>query len=369
LRSAAIAGVLIAAEFLAWLLLSVLLALVGGFAGGGSLGLQLPEHAVLGLLGRWAYGDRRMGPWGMPDLHARPVGSLGRAQLRCTHALGHRLRVDEKRKGEMGQAAGGIGDTASILGEEAAEFVARLSRWSGEVVQALSSDEWYTSVAIGHVARAPLHRFMCWLQAESADQGRGELANQRPPAVVQLTTARASALMDAFSDLLQEAAWAGQWLLVVQNNPQRQIWRAEALLVVLHAAVDAYRRLVLPATGYPLKLSWLVLAKPDERHGYRAQICKEILAGRSESLRDSGVDTLSELLRSRFAGELRAAADGGGTLCPDLHRFILATWRAQHRGAIGPSGLRVQCALRTMDLWHGLGGLEPGKRCGRLVVG
>jgi hypothetical protein len=227
-----------------------------------------------------------------------------------------------------------------VMGEATHEYVARLGKWSREVLASLEDPCWWVQMCIVHLVRGPLNRMMSWLQTASQFDlaAMGDLdcdtVQQKIP-VVELVTERALTIMDDFGWLLGGSSWQscdgwGQVFAAGDGELGARQWRPEALMALLELACDVFRRICLPTTAYPLKLAWLAHEPPEAESFMRATVCREILEGRAVPL-GSNVDTVSPLLRSRLPGALRTAVGDRGRLPPELHRLAITLPGPQQR--------------------------------------
>lgn len=221
---------------------------------------------------------------------------------------------------------------ASLIGEQAQEYASRMGKWARQVLAALETREWWMQMTISHVCREPLDRLMLWLQGvsteEAAFQDAGDLAGGVTPAragspVVALVTGRCRTLMEGMAWLLDTAAWESDaaWERVARESGERRCWRQLALSTVLGISADIYRRIILPAEEWPMRLCWLVAAPPDEEHAMRQQVCRDLLAEHMENSQGLA-ESLCGLLRRSWAAELASAAASRGRISPALHSFM-----------------------------------------------
>ena len=253
----------------------------------------------------------------------------------------------------------------AVMGEAAREYVARLGKWSREVLASLEDPCWWVQMCIVHLVRGPLNRMMNWLQTASQfdPAAMGDLhcdtVQQKIP-VVELVTERALKIMDDFGWLLGGSSWQscdgwGQVFAAGDGELGARQWRPEALMALLELACDVFRRICLPTSAYPLKLAWLAHEPPEAESFMRATVCREILEGRAVPL-GSNVDTVSPLLRSRLPGALRTAVGDRGRLPPELHRLAITLPGPQQRprarsGVVPGLDLRPRCCCCC--LWCG----------------
>ena len=250
----------------------------------------------------------------------------------------------------------------AVMGEATHGYIARLGKWSREVLASLEDPGWWVQMCIVHLVRGPLHRMMSWLQTASQFDAAamGDLpcdtVQQKIP-VVELVTERALKIMDDFGWLCGGSSWQSRdgWEQVIAaggGEVGAEQWRPEALMALLELACDVFRRICLPTSAYPLKLAWLAHDPPEAESAMRATVCREILDGRALPL-GSAVDTVSPLLRSRLPGLLRRAVATGGRLSPELHCLAITLPGPQQRprarcgvvSGLDPRNCRCCCRL------------------------
>jgi hypothetical protein len=240
-------------------------------------------------------------------------------------------------------------ETSVLLGEVAAAYTARLGKWSREVLEAIRSPVFWGDLLVSHLLRGPLQRLLAWLQAAGGNELQGGTSGSTP-AVVEHVAVRAAQRITGYEGLLSEEAWQSSWKAMREHRPEAELWRGPALLQLMEIAADAYRRLLLPTTEFPMMLAWVSAAPPERPCGGRSWVCSQLLgAGQHESLR-AGVDTLSDLLRRRFRRELRECVDNGGIIHAAVHKLLAAVPQAQ--------SVFVACAtFRLLEL------LMPCRQC------
>ena len=233
-------------------------------------------------------------------------------------------RAADAQKAGLEDVQPPVNDTTALDSEEAAEFTARLGRWSRQVLECLQTPAWYTSLLLGHACRGPINDMYVWLQAAAGDKG----CTWDHPPLVSFVCSKALEAMVSFERLLGGSVLEPPWECVTESAGSDCSWRSQALLSLLETAADYWRRVYLPTTQYPLRVAWLVWRPADVLCPERSTVCQELLSAEGCSF--------LPLLRSRYGDELRAAAANGGKIDSGLYAFVMAVCRPQQGQSSSP---------------------------------
>jgi hypothetical protein len=245
--------------------------------------------------------------------------------LRFAEVFGGRLEGMPQSQKLQEQHADGADEEKLLIGESTASYTARVGKWAKEATEALSTPDFWGHMLTSHLLRAPLQRAMAWLQAVASYDPEG-LDQEAEPPIVEWVTRKAVVCLDGYGNLLGAEAWSssGHWATMLAHVPEAQHWRGTALLQLLEVSADAYRRVILPTTQFPMLLAWLAASPPQKGCTMRRQVCSMLLSAGDLSEARTGVDSLSELLRRRFRSVLQQCLDHDGRLHESLHRLMAA---------------------------------------------
>eukprot|EP00959_Pyramimonas_sp_CCMP1952_P155423 3251874-Pyramimonas_sp.AAC.1 len=154
---------------------------------------------------------------------------------------------------------------------------------------------------MSHTSRQPEDHFSHWIKTGTE--------NDQIARVTRLVCSKAGEIMGAWDTLLHDGS--RQWWFVdeVEDDGDREWYRARAVQQCCSMACDFHRRVASPVGQYPLRLMWLVAAPHDAKSPQRQTVAGELLHPDRHNVTDPATLTLAALFRRELG-----AAEAIGTL-------------------------------------------------------
>jgi hypothetical protein len=208
------------------------------------------------------------------------------------------------------------GDWLAVYGDDTDRIRERNSKWVGQTLVNVASDQFWIDVYIANTARRPIEHMVHYLQKGGA----------WPSKTKQLALGKSSQFEDEFTRLLSDDVLyspIGLGSLDCMKLSEKS-WgnvMSNYVLAVIGAATNFYRRFVVAFfLRFPLKLALMVYQRHDVPCVIRQGLVRELLA--ATTIAQLHGDPTTFKLKLIFETELLRCLHGDGTLDSELWDLI-----------------------------------------------
>lgn len=248
------------------------------------------------------------GRWGSASRAETFVLRSSRSELTAAfkHALVDKIQNQPHRRRSV------VPDIDEDFEEEG--YSQRLSRWTRETFEHITSDLFWGDLFIAHTCRGPLDQLQHWIQSRKP---------ARVAKVVELVCVRANCVADsleAFVDERSSEVWAP--LMDFVGHKDESYWFEKVVMLSLELSADFKRRVLLKVRKFPYLLMFLIFSPPADDCALRRKCARDVL---DMSIHEVDDDTTMKV-RTLFRGELLLAVSDG-TLDESLHALLVEVSR------------------------------------------
>eukprot|EP00959_Pyramimonas_sp_CCMP1952_P130284 2724271-Pyramimonas_sp.AAC.1 len=198
--------------------------------------------------------------------------------------------------------AGAVPDVDEDFEEEG--YQKRIGRWLGEVLEYISSDQFWGDLYLAHISRSVTDHMAHWLQ-----KCQGDARTSTKPPIVEMVCEKVSHLESEFNELVDDDRFMDVWrpLLDVVGHRDAPYWTGRIVQFSLEAATDFHWRVLRPSWQFPRRLAWMVWELPHISCPHRARVAHDLLVSEPVDINDEATLKFGRL----FAAELVQTARTG----------------------------------------------------------